>query len=359
MSGTSPPVPSAVLREARRIVEAEPAIEAIILFGSRARGDHHAASDYDLAIVSSAPFDEVREACEPLARANDPVQIVPVDSAALHAYRNTGNRIERGVVVDGKTVAGAWVRPRHRDEATDMDHKTFADGLQHFAAHAKAAISGIALAKTEGDDGTNDGAFNAFRAGEHAAKAILALYGLTPRVTHGVPQLAQQLRDARAGAPDRSEREALAREIDALNGNYTKLNAAGYPGPLVEKMQATEQRLTRAARLAERCVDLHARRLTAPSRKATQPPDAHKRAVERIGRILHGSPKSLYNHPDRNDLAPTTNEAIESVCDTAAAATRVHVSVPTRLPGIKPSGTTPNPAPSRERSKIHDNGLDP
>ena len=191
MSATSTPVPSAVLREARRIVEAEPAIEAIILFGSRARGDHHDASDYDLAVVSSAPRKKVWGACRRLAQVNDAVQIVPVDPAALHAYRNTGNRIERAVVVDGKTVAGTWGRPRHRDEATDMDHKTFADGLQHFAAHAKAAISEIALAKAEGDQGTNNGAFNAFRAGEHAAKAILALYGLTPRVTHGVPQLAQ------------------------------------------------------------------------------------------------------------------------------------------------------------------------
>ena len=332
MSTTSAPVPPAVLREARRIVEAEPAIEAIILFGSRARGDHHAASDYDLAIVSSAPRDEVRDACEPLAQANDAVQIVPVDPAALHAYRNTGNRVERAVVVDGKTVAGAWIRPRHRGEATDMDHKIFADGLQHFAAQAKAAISEIALARTEGDDGTNDGAFNAFRAGEHAAKAILALYGLTPRATHGVPQLAQQLRDARAGAPDREEREALARQIDDLNGDYKKLNAADYATAPIETTQATEQRLTRAARLAERCVDLHSRRATAPSRKPTNPPDAHTRAVERISRILHESPDSLHNHPRRAQLSPDTNAAIESVCTTAAA-TRVYVTAPSQPPG--------------------------
>ena len=79
MPTTSTPVPRSVLREANRIVEAEPAIEAIVLFGSRARGEHHRGSDIDLAVVSTAPRDKVWDACCSLTEASDAVQIVPVD----------------------------------------------------------------------------------------------------------------------------------------------------------------------------------------------------------------------------------------------------------------------------------------
>ena len=320
MPATSAPVPPSVLREARRIVEAEPVIEAIILFGSRARGEHHRHSDVDLAVVSAAPRCEVWDACRTLTEASEAVRIVPVDPADLRTYRNTANRVERAVVVDGKPLAGTWHRPSHRREATDMDHKAFTNGLDSFASHADGAIRNIARAKAQGDQGTNQGAFNAFRAGEHAAKAVLTLYGLTPRKTHGVVRLAEQLRDARKGAPDRIERDALAQQIDELNGDADQLNTADYADVLVEPTEATERRLTRAARLAERCVDLYARQATAPSREPTTPPDAHERALKRIADTFHGSPESLHKHPSRIRLSPDTNAAIESVCTTAASA---------------------------------------
>ena len=297
MPATTTPVPPSVLREARRIVEAEPAIEAIVLFGSRARGEHHRNSDVDLAIVSAAPHREVRDACRPLTEASQAVQIVPVDPTALRRYRNTANRVERAIVVDGKPLAGIWHRPRHRREATDMDHKAFANGLESCASHADGAIRDIARAKARGDEGTNQGASNAFRAGEHAAKAVLALYGLTPRKTHGVVQLA----------------------------------TADYASELVEPTETTEQRLTRAVRLAERCIDLYARQATGPSREPVTPPDAQARALEQIADSFHGSPESLHKAPSRVRLSPDTNAAIESVCTTAAVATEACANAPTRL----------------------------
>ena len=194
--------------------------------------------------------------------------------------------------------------------------------------------------KPEGAEGTNQGASNALRAGEHAAKAILALYGLTPRKTHGVLELAKQLRNARKGAADQAQREALAQQIDELNGNAEKLATADYASEIVEPTQTTEQRLARAARLAERCIDLYAQQATRPSREPTTPPDAQARALEQIADTFHGSAKSLHKQPDRSDLRPETNTAIELVCTTAAIA-------PSRLPRVKstpsetPTGTGP------------------
>ena len=54
-------------RMVRAIVdEADP--EQIILFGSRARGDATAESDYDLIVVEAAPFDEGRSRISEAAR---------------------------------------------------------------------------------------------------------------------------------------------------------------------------------------------------------------------------------------------------------------------------------------------------
>ena len=322
MTRPAPNVPPALLREAKHLVEREPGIEAIVLFGSRARGDAHRESDYDLAVVSAAPAREVRALCEPLARASGTIQIVPVEPEALRVYRNTCNRVERAVVVDGQPLAGTWHRPRHRQEARDMDHDAFAKRFGSFISHADAAIRDIARARQRRVTGTNHGAFNTFRAGEHVAKTTLALYGLTPRKIHGVNQLADQLRSARQGAKDQDERNALAERIDQLNGRSDELNQLDYEIKIFESTNATEQRLKLAVELAERCLDLYARKATAPARRPTSPPDAHARALGEIFEELHSSPASLYKQPSRAVLGDNTNAAIDALCTSAADGSR-------------------------------------
>jgi len=318
MPNPTPSVPRALLREAKRLVEHEPSIEAIVLFGSRARGDAHPDSDYDLAIVSTAASRDVRALCQPLAQTGDAVQIVPVEPQALRTWRNACNRVERGVVVDGEPLAGAWRRPRHRREACDMDHDAFAERFRSFVSHAKAAVADIAFAHAEGLDGTNQGAFNAFRAGEHAAKATLTLYGLTHRKLHGMYPLADQLRAARRGARDQEERNRLAEQIDELNGNSEELNELDYAIELFEPTTTTERRLKLAAELAEHCLDRYARQATAPSRKPTTPTDAHARALKRIVANLYASPESLHKHPSRSRFGTNANAAVEALCERAA-----------------------------------------
>ena len=318
MPKPTPSVPRTLLREVKRLVEREPSIEAIVLFGSRARGDAHPGSDYDLAVVSTAPDRDVHALCEPLARAGDAIQIVPVEPQALRTWRNTCNRVERAVVVDGEPLAGTWRRPRHRRDACDMDHDAFAERFTSFVSHAKAAIADIALARSRAKAGTNQGAFNAFRAGEHAAKATLTLYGLTPRKLHGVNQLAEQLRSARRGARDQDQRSSLADHIDQLDGNSERLNALDYAIRLFEPTAATERRLELAVELAEGCLDLYARKATGPSRKPTTPADAHREALEEIVETLHGSPESLHQQPSRSRLSTDANAAIEALCTNAA-----------------------------------------
>ncbi len=318
MATPTPNVPKAVLQEARRLVNDEPSIEAVILFGSRARGDAHPESDYDLAVVTTAANRDARVLCKPLAELDETIQIVPVDPEALRTYRNTCNRVERGVVVDGQTLAGTWHRPPHQRKADDMDHKAFEQGFRAFVSHARSAIADIALAEEEAEAGSNHGAYNAFRAGEHAAKGILTLYGLTHRKSHEVNDLAEQLRSARRGSRDQEQRNHLAARIEQLNGNAKELNTLDYAIEIFEPNEASQHRLILAAELADECLGLYAERATGPSRKPTPQPDTHARTLQAIARQLYFSQGSLHKHPDRRRLSAETNTAIERLCKNAA-----------------------------------------
>ena len=221
--------------------------------------------------------------------------------------------------------------------ATEMDHEAFANGLVNFVSHASAAISDIARGQNLGDSGTNNGLFNAFRASEHAGKAVLTLYGLTPRSIHDLASAAEQLRKARRGAHDQAERDLLADRIKALNGDADKLNTASYEIDPVEESAETERRLTLAVELAERCIDLYAQQATAPSRRPASPPDAHAQAIKRIAVAFQGPRPSVSTHPERDRLGADTNAAIDSACSTARLAAEAQATHnPSRLPGIKP-----------------------
>ena len=90
------------------------------------------------------------------------------------------------------------------------------------------------------------------RAGEHAAKATVTLYGLTPRKLHGVNQLAEQLRSARRGARDQDERDSLADHIVQLDGNRERVNALDYAVTLFEPTAATARQTQSDARDRDR-----------------------------------------------------------------------------------------------------------
>ena len=54
----SPDVSDPVLEEITRLLVDRCAPERVVLFGSRARGDHHPDSDYDIIVVLDTPLDE-------------------------------------------------------------------------------------------------------------------------------------------------------------------------------------------------------------------------------------------------------------------------------------------------------------
>jgi predicted nucleotidyltransferase len=90
------------LREALRT---EPSVELVVLFGSRARGDHHEHSDVDL-LVSTRGKQAVRKFAARLSRRLElPVQVVTLDDAKANA------RLFAEVLREGRVLidrSGTW-----------------------------------------------------------------------------------------------------------------------------------------------------------------------------------------------------------------------------------------------------------
>ena len=85
-------------------------LEAVLLYGSRARGEEHSESDYDLAIVLNGEFDAYEQVSKLVSLAYDElmndkmfVEAVPV---RLDDLRAQGRRYTKNVMIDGIALIG-------------------------------------------------------------------------------------------------------------------------------------------------------------------------------------------------------------------------------------------------------------
>ena len=94
-----------------RVLTAYPdQLEAVLLYGSRARGEEHSESDYDLAIVLNGEFDAYEQVSKLVSLAYDElmndkmfVEAVPV---RLDDLRAQGRRYTKNVMIDGIALLG-------------------------------------------------------------------------------------------------------------------------------------------------------------------------------------------------------------------------------------------------------------
>ena len=109
-------------RTAVEAVGSIPGIEAVVLYGSRARGTARAASDWDIAILSHAAPDDER-AAERLFCHLDLVHPVVMHPESIEEHCNTGTRLEAVIARQGRLLAGDWTPPRCRTEDLDVEHE--------------------------------------------------------------------------------------------------------------------------------------------------------------------------------------------------------------------------------------------
>ena len=97
-----------------------PGIEAVVLYGSRARGTARATSDWDIAILShAAPDDE--EAATRLLGKLERVYPVVMKPESIEAHCNQGTRLESAIARQGRLLAGEWTPPPCRIENLDVN----------------------------------------------------------------------------------------------------------------------------------------------------------------------------------------------------------------------------------------------
>ena len=270
-------------RAAVKTVETCPGVEAVLLFGSRARGTPHPHSDWDVAVLSRADPAGGQDACRFLGKLErvNPVFLTP---ESIEENRDRAPRLEAAIARQGRLLAGAWTRPPCRTEHLEMEPEDFRGDLEIAIRDIENAVAQLCNAFLDGDDYVPNLVELSQQAAEGVAKSIVAGHGLVPIATHELNELAAQLENAYRGRRGGAARRLFARAIRELNGNARAAHGARYDREPVEELADTVERLLRVQRLQIRwirsCAEQHPD-MRAPARALGK---RIARAAGRLGR---------------------------------------------------------------------------
>ena len=217
---------------ARRVavaVQQVPGGELVLLFGSRARGDHHPTSDIDL-LVTFNPDRNTETACREAARRavqdvyahSVGVDLVRLDPAHFDFMQHGLNHVAAQAAQDGITPMGHhYLRPQTPSEpAPTEQHRR--ESMER-ALHARRNLSKLQREHKAGTDGYSEPQFewetslgeDAQAALEHALKVVLAAHGRKyPRI-HDLEIL---LNEAKGVLPPSFEIRSELKTLSAFAG---------------------------------------------------------------------------------------------------------------------------------------------
>ena len=173
----------------------------VILFGSRARGDHHEpTSDIDILIVSDQAGDAAiignaeaaaRHRADMLFNHDVPVQLLWRTTDEFQQARRTINGVVARAIDEGVTMPEGLEDDQNQDN--DYAHEwTITDQrVEHAEIHLEEF-------QDRAENNRNDRIIgkNAQEAMEHALKALISAYGIRYERTHDLNKLLQQVNDA-------------------------------------------------------------------------------------------------------------------------------------------------------------------
>ncbi len=219
----SAPVPPALRRAAERAVRADPDILAVVLFGSRARGDHRDDSDWDLAFLTAGGATDRRAPEEFRAPGGLDLDCLRIPVGELARKANALAHISCPIVREGRLVAGVWERPKPggKPAMEPEEYGNFIGNAVDSLNRAAGEAAGLPHARGPFWDGIackNLVRFSA-DAAEYLAKAILGRIGIEFRKTHDLEELAGLFGAAHPELGDR---------IRALNGSSGRDHVAAY-----------------------------------------------------------------------------------------------------------------------------------
>ena len=242
------------LRErAEEVVRRTPEIEAVVLFGSRARGTAGPGSDWDVALVGKSG--KTPEAAYRFFGELPGVRLLGFRAGEIERHKDTAGALEAALARQGVTLAGAWRRPVCRKEALSMEvvriRAHLANATDQTDKAVRAGIEHLYAMEWERGDWTllTTGSVDA---AEHVAKAVLTGYGLSPREVHFLDALAEQLANAYRGRHD-PRQAGWAERVRAMNGTTRtrRLHDSDYRrfvAPPAEPLERSVERTGQAQR---------------------------------------------------------------------------------------------------------------
>ena len=188
-------------------------IEAVVLFGSRARGTARQASDWDIAILSHAAPDDERAARRLFGKL-ERVHPIVMNPESIEEHCNQGIRIESMIARQGRLLAGDWTPPPCRMEDLDMTPEDLKRNLDIATRDLRSAFLALCDAALDDNPYVENVVEDSQQAAETLAKTIVAGFGLSPATVHDLDVLADQLENAYRGRTrDAEERERFAAAI--------------------------------------------------------------------------------------------------------------------------------------------------
>ena len=236
-------------RTAVEAVGSIPGIEAVVLYGSRARGTARATSDWDIAILSHASA-ENEQAARRLFDELERVHPIVMNPKSIEAHCNQGTRIESAIARQGRLLAGDWTPPRCRTEDLDVAAEDIERNLDIATGDLRSTF--LALCDVAFKGGTYEPRIVEYsqQAAETLAKTIIAGFGLSPTAVHDLNALATQLENAYRGRVRGAEaRQRFAATLRALDGNTKAAHEARYHNGPVERLARTTERIAGTLRL--------------------------------------------------------------------------------------------------------------
>ncbi len=168
--------------------------QEIILFGSRARGDHRSDSDWDLlAIVESEAEERPSRHRPPWPR---PAHVFLKARATFEAERDLAGTTANAADEDGIVVwrrRGLRLRPGRRPRVTGDQRRQVAE---RWFSEAERDLTMARLAADADPDLLDRAAFHLQQTAEKILKGILAGAGRRFRKTHGLGELAAWVTEA-------------------------------------------------------------------------------------------------------------------------------------------------------------------